>query len=134
MLYKVNNGGHTWPGSIGVTGAGNTNRDISASDEIWKFVSRFSLNLPTAVHDAVPVKVSCHPNPTVNGSVTLRFSHLNSQSRLTVSNTQGITIYTALIPAQTTELRVNLPNANPGIHILKLQDEKECYVSKIITQ
>ena len=34
-LFKVNNGGHTWPGSnfsIGVT-----NYDINASVEIWKF-------------------------------------------------------------------------------------------------
>lgn len=44
ILLKVINGGHTWPGSIGVTGVGNTNRDIVASSEIWNFVKRFSLH------------------------------------------------------------------------------------------
>jgi polyhydroxybutyrate depolymerase len=132
--YKVINGGHTWPGSVGSTGAGNTNRDISASDEIWKFVSRFSLNLPTSVHDAMPVKVTCHPNPSVNGSVTLRFSHVIGQFRLTVSNTQGITVYTAMIPEHAPEHRVNLTGTSPGIYILKLQDENGCYLSKIIVQ
>ncbi len=132
--YKVINGGHTWPGSVGVTGAGNTNRDISASDEIWKFVSRFSLNLPTAVHDALPAKFTCHPNPSVNGSVTLRFSHLYGPSQLAVYDTQGITVYIAMIPELTPEHRVNLTGKGPGIYILKLQDAKECYVSKIIMQ
>lgn len=132
--YKVVNGGHTWPGSVGVTGAGNTNRDISASDEIWKFVSRFSLNLPTAADEAMQAKITCHPNPSVNGSVTLRFSHLTGRFRLTVFNIQGISIHTAMIPEQTTEHRVNLTGTSPGIYILKLQSEKEYYVSKIILQ
>ena len=33
----VNGGGHDWPGSFG-------NMDISASAEIWKFVSKYDLN------------------------------------------------------------------------------------------
>lgn len=44
MLLKIINGGHTWPGSIGVTGVGNTNRDIVASSEIWNFVKKYSLH------------------------------------------------------------------------------------------
>ena len=32
--FKVNNGGHDWPGSFG-------NMDIDATEEIWNFVSRF---------------------------------------------------------------------------------------------
>ena len=41
-LFKVLNGGHTWPGSnisIGVT-----NYDINASIEIWKFFSRYDIS------------------------------------------------------------------------------------------
>ena len=41
-LFKVNNGGHTWPGSsfsIGVT-----NYDINASVEIWNFFAKYDLN------------------------------------------------------------------------------------------
>ena len=36
LELKVINGGHDWPGSFG-------NMDISASEEIWRFVSKFSL-------------------------------------------------------------------------------------------
>ena len=35
--YKVLNGGHDWPGSWG-------NMDINSSEEIWKFVSKYSIN------------------------------------------------------------------------------------------
>ncbi len=41
-LFKVINGGHTWPGSSISTGV--TNYDINASAEIWKFFSRYDIN------------------------------------------------------------------------------------------
>jgi len=40
--YKVDNGGHTWPGTV-FTSAG-TNQDINASVEIWKFLSQYDIN------------------------------------------------------------------------------------------
>ncbi len=41
-LFKVINGGHTWPGSN--ISVGVTNYDINASVEIWKFFSRYNIN------------------------------------------------------------------------------------------
>ena len=41
-LYKVINGGHTWPGSN--FSSGITNYDINACVEIWKFFSRYDIN------------------------------------------------------------------------------------------
>lgn len=35
-LLRINNGGHSWPGS-GVLISGNTNMDVDASLEIWRF-------------------------------------------------------------------------------------------------
>ena len=45
---RVNEGGHTWPGSI-TAGlfSGTTNQDINASQEIWNFVSQYRLPEPT---------------------------------------------------------------------------------------
>lgn len=37
LHYKVNGGGHDWPGSFG-------NMDIDASEEIWNYVSQYDLN------------------------------------------------------------------------------------------
>jgi len=36
---KVENDGHTWPGEDNST-FGRVNRDIDASEEIWKFFSK----------------------------------------------------------------------------------------------
>lgn len=45
IFYKVINGGHTWPGSAyDVPSVGNTNRDISASEEIWNFFKEYELS------------------------------------------------------------------------------------------
>ena len=41
-LFKVINGGHSWPGTS--FPAGVTNYDINASIEIWKFFSRYDIN------------------------------------------------------------------------------------------
>jgi polyhydroxybutyrate depolymerase len=41
-LFKIHNGGHTWPGSS--FSIGMTNHDIDASVEIWKFFSRYDIN------------------------------------------------------------------------------------------
>ena len=41
-LFKIINGGHTWPGSNISNGV--TNYDINASIEIWKFFSRYDIN------------------------------------------------------------------------------------------
>jgi polyhydroxybutyrate depolymerase len=43
MFYKVNNGGHTWPGGLQYLGErviGRTSRDFDATEVIWDFFSR----------------------------------------------------------------------------------------------
>jgi polyhydroxybutyrate depolymerase len=45
-LYEFLGGGHTWPGGnpyLGEKLVGKVSREMRASDEIWNFVSRFSL-------------------------------------------------------------------------------------------
>ena len=49
VLWSLEDGGHTWPGGNLVPAeerleVGNVNRDISASEEIWKFFQRHRLN------------------------------------------------------------------------------------------
>ena len=43
-LFKIINGGHTWPGSNFPNSNGITNYDINAALEIWKFFSRYNIN------------------------------------------------------------------------------------------
>ena len=43
-LYKIINGGHTWPGaSIPLVG-NNTNQDLNASEKIWDFFNKYDLS------------------------------------------------------------------------------------------
>ncbi len=43
-FYKITAGGHTWPGASFPVVGQNTNQDFSASKEIWRFFSQYSLN------------------------------------------------------------------------------------------
>jgi len=43
-LFKIYNGGHTWPGSSFTNNNGITNFDINASVEIWRFFSKYDIN------------------------------------------------------------------------------------------
>ncbi len=74
---KILNGGHTWPGASGSSGLGNTNRDISATAELWRFFSDFVL--PTvsdlSVIEADPIVLSVYPNPATE---ILRLQSLDS--------------------------------------------------------
>ena len=49
---KISGGGHTWPG--GTDGRPGTNRDIHASEEIWKFFSRYDIN--GLMHETVGIE------------------------------------------------------------------------------
>lgn len=66
--FKIINGGHTWPGSAFASGSGNTNQDINASAEIWKFFSKYDINglinpLNTSRFNPVDFEISVYPNP-----------------------------------------------------------------------
>ena len=65
LFYKVKNGGHTWPGSpISINLYGYTDRDISATDEIWKFFSKYSLDGPLSIDETINEKtMRIYPNP-----------------------------------------------------------------------
>lgn len=79
-LYRVNNGGHTWPGTIPVPPLGPTNLDIYGSAEIWNFFRgfRFEQSQPSVVPPTATAHVSLHPNPA-NDFVILRGTGLPVQ-------------------------------------------------------
>jgi polyhydroxybutyrate depolymerase len=39
VLYRIEGGGHTWPGAINIRRLGYTTQQVSASAEMWKFFS-----------------------------------------------------------------------------------------------
>ncbi|NVO83422.1 extracellular catalytic domain type 1 short-chain-length polyhydroxyalkanoate depolymerase [Hymenobacter terrestris] len=90
--YRIIGGGHTWPGApinIGVT-----NRDINASQVIWRFLRRYQLSglvtSTTARFNSAELLVS--PNPT-RGQVSVRSTLGALQaSQVRVSDAAGRTV------------------------------------------
>lgn len=66
-LYKVINGGHTWPGAP--INVGITNHDIDASVKIWEFFAKYDVNgkiLPiTSVQTLIKNETHIYPNPAI---------------------------------------------------------------------
>jgi polyhydroxybutyrate depolymerase len=63
VLYRIDNGGHTWPGAIHIPTLGNTNQDIDATALIAAFFAQYC-TMPTGVATlhAVP-RITLAPNP-----------------------------------------------------------------------
>ena len=64
LFYRIVGGSHTWPGGLSYQGL-PVNRDISASEELWKFFSRFGgSEIPVSTHASLPLPVTrLYPNP-----------------------------------------------------------------------
>lgn len=74
-LYKVIDGGHTWPGSLFTIGI--TNQDFSASVEIWKFFRKYKLNVLTSQQENnqnILNGVKIYPNPSP-GNIRIEFKN-----------------------------------------------------------
>lgn len=68
-LFKIFDGGHTWPGTI--FGFPGTNYDINASQEIWRFFSKYDINglipITTSTESTLAENtVRVFPNPTTD--------------------------------------------------------------------
>ena len=111
---KVINGGHDWPGSFG-------NMDINASQEIWKFVSKYDNNglincgsTDISISDNVEFEIFPNPSPdflTIKSTnkTDLKFSIFSSIGKLVMSgeldNINNI---------------INLSKLEPQLYILKI--------------
>ena len=83
--FKVNNGGHTWPGAVFNTGV--TCMDFSASKEIWRFFSQFENPLASIDDLSALATFRVYPNPS---SGVVRLS-TNSIQTVHVTDLQGRT-------------------------------------------
>lgn len=133
VLYKVINGGHTWPGSVGTTGIGNTNRDISASDEIWKFVSRFSLDLATGIMQKDKgTNIRIYPNPSYRGEISIGFTPMNGPAVLDLYSATGYRMAAMKVPAGSGRLIIDTGRLKRGIYLVRLHNEKVNLRAKLI--
>ncbi|MBI2281187.1 MAG: T9SS type A sorting domain-containing protein [Bacteroidetes bacterium] len=122
---KILNGGHTWPGgSIDIPSNGNTNRDIHASSEIWKFLSQFDCNSGVVgVEEVINQKgIKVYPNPS---SSCINFS--KSVDKIRVINTLGVVLYEYHNP-----LFIQVSTWQKGMYILEITSKNQMEYQTIL--
>ncbi len=133
MLLKVINGGHTWPGSVGVTGIGITNRDINASSEIWNFVKRFSLENATGVNPLVPEKLKLYPNPANGGLLVIESPDLMPVgSELQIFDTEGVTVLTNQFNSSANKIITDVSILEPGLYLVRVAGFSTNLTTKLV--
>jgi polyhydroxybutyrate depolymerase len=125
-LFKVQNGGHTWPGfSLDVGGV--TNRDFSASTEIWRFFSQYSLdNLTSTNLDFEKNIFEIFPNPS-SEKFTLKFEN-NDSKIIEIRNFTGQLIQ----KIETSELQTEISLKENGIYFISFFQNQSITTKKII--
>ncbi len=105
--YKVNNGGHTWPGTA-FSGAG-TNHDIDASKEIWRFFSTFDIHGKIETTSDGPVltkeSISLYPNPA-QAFITIEQGSDDQQEYL-ISSMYGQTLLRGILSSRKQDVDVH---------------------------
>lgn len=113
---KVLNGGHTWPGANGNSGIGTTNRDISASVEIWDFFRRFTLSSATALRDPQPMDLRLYPNPA-RTLITLSTGRMAPSGRMwKIFNASGAVLISGTLEEE--ETTIDIRRLIPGLYTL----------------
>lgn len=131
VFFKIINGGHSWPGCIGTTGSGNINRDINASQEIWKFVSRFELP-----HSTVGVAMrenqvlSLYPNPADN-CIRVKIPQTGSPAEICIHSTDGRLVYQTVSRGGEEEI-IPVSFLDNGMYFLLVESGTLRYSQKLV--
>lgn len=128
-LFRVNGGAHTWPGTNPFFATlGTTNQDFSASIEIWRFFSQYTLDQLVSVENEPKREevFTVYPNPS-EGQVSLQFKKPG------VANVQVFDALGKIVRNETTQLQnVSLELPESGIYFLRVETEEEFFTEKLI--
>ena len=121
---KVIGGDHDWPGSFG-------NMDISASAEIWNFVSKYDINglincASTNVISTSDLEIKIFPNPTSN------FITINSLDKGNLSYSIFSAIGKMVMKGSINTLnpKINISNLEPQLYILMIDGSSYKIIKK----
>lgn len=130
LHYKIENGGHTWPGAVFQIPGANTNQDIRASVEIWNFFSRFSHPNPvlTGVRNVqvAPIPV-VQPNPN-NGN--FQVFHLLEGASLRLVDVTGKEVGNWL--ANGPVMALDVREFAPGLYFLNVRQAAQATTIKVL--
>jgi len=132
ILYKITNGGHTWPdASVNIPTNGNTNRDFNATREIWDFFSRHTLPLGTNSEDIntfLPHSIA--PNP-FDDQLQIDVAH-NKSLQIVLTNVLGHTVLSQ--ETADSSVLLDLSDLTAGIYFVTLSSGDSQITKKIVKQ
>jgi len=140
IFFKITGGGHTWPGAFTLPSGGNTNQDIKATGEIWKFFRNHSLKCGSNPVNEVPVEnnfVSVFPNPC-QGRLTITVSGNSSSDperglvALELYNVFGEKVYSRSDLSQVISFTIDIPDLPAGVYFLRAASSNTVSFQKIV--
>lgn len=135
VLYRIDNGGHTWPGAVSLPGT-TTNLDFRASVEIWRFFQRHPhpdpdpLGNATALDD-LAAGLKAGPNPFLDQLQVTPTG--GGPARLHITDAQGRQVYTAALSGDLPHL-VPTQGWAPGLYYLHLEGPRGQVRRKLLRQ
>jgi polyhydroxybutyrate depolymerase len=124
-LLKIVNGGHTWANELSLSGIGNVNKDISASQEIWNFFNRFSLaNVGVLSISNTINNISIYPNPVINQFEINVDKNIVSQIQICNLIGQQQTSNYRVLSTENNKFRIDASKLKSGFYYISLMDVK----------
>lgn len=134
VLLKVTNGGHTWPGSVGTTGIGITNRDINASREIWNFVKRFSLPNTTGTDKIAMEPLKIYPNPATTSPVVIESPAIAVGSEILIVGADGRIKLQHTVTSSENRIMMDVSALRTGLYLVKISGSSGRSSAKLVLQ
>lgn len=132
-LFRINDGGHTWPGTIFLLGV--TNKDINASLEIWKFFSKYRLDVLNNTNEQQALEnlqIHVTPNPAWE-KITVTTNNNAVISHIAVIDINGKTVLEDKTNWIATA-EISIQNISPGIYTVAMLIDGKYRFQKIIKQ
>ena len=129
-LYRVNEGGHTWPGSIISLPGIVTNHDINASEVIWEFFNQYDIDGLLAIEDLDNESTFIiSPNPMKTHSTVKSSFEVEYYS---IFDLQGKLIRSAKV--NTSHITLEKENLGEGLYILEIVGENKIARQQLLVQ
>jgi polyhydroxybutyrate depolymerase len=130
--YRIIGGGHTWPGAP--VNIGVTNRDISASREIWRFLRPYRLaGLVAATKAETAGRLLLAPNPAQE-LVALRAEASQPLTRVRVTDALGRVVPATPRRAADGSMQLSTAGWAPGIYWVRAEIAGQLVVHKLVKE
>jgi polyhydroxybutyrate depolymerase len=134
ILYTIVNGEHTWPGAQIIIGI--TNQDINASNEIWNFFKKFTIQGSTRIDDGLAflkLKCSFYPNPVKDMATVELSGHPDVPICLRIFDMNG-KLHLEMSDLKEKRFLIDCSKIPGGFYVAEFTTNKEKIYQKIVIQ